>query len=128
MSAGPIIRRQEHSAYCPGGASRPPHSPEAIQDAGPPRYTLREHRLKPVLGPYTLLIDRWLKEDLAQPSKQRHTARRIYHRLVVGHGFTGGESTVREYVPERRPRLLDRFISLAHEPGQDTQADFGEAQ
>lgn len=101
---------------------------KALQDAGPPRYTLRDHRLKPVLGRYTHLIDRWLKEDLAQPAKQRHTARRIYHRLVAEHGFTGGESTVREYVRERRPGPLDRFIPLAYEPGQDAQADFGEAQ
>jgi transposase len=84
--------------------------------------------MKPVLGPFTLLIDRWLKEDQTQPSKQRHTARRIYHRLVAEHGFEGGESTVREYVRERRPRPLDRFIPLAYEPGQDAQADFGEAQ
>ena len=101
---------------------------KAIQDAGPPRYTLQEPRPRSVLGPFAALIDQWLKEDLARPPKQRHTARRIYHRLVAEHGFPGGESTIREYVRERRPRPTDRFIPLLYEAGQEAQADFGEAQ
>ena len=39
-------------------------------------------------------------EDQQRPPKQRHTARRIYHRLVAEYGFRGGESTVRQYVRE----------------------------
>jgi transposase len=101
---------------------------KALHDAGPPLYMLQEPRQKPVLGLFAARIDQWLKEDLTRPPKQRHTARRIYHRLIAEHGFTGGESTVREYVRERRLRPLDRFIPLAYAPGQDAQADFGEAQ
>ena len=37
--------------------------------------------------------------------KQTHTARRIYTRLVEEKGFTGGESTVRRYVPVHRKYL-----------------------
>jgi transposase len=100
---------------------------KALGDSGPPRYTLREPRPKPVLGPFVAIIDQWLAEDRKRPPKQRHTARRIYHRLVAEHGFTGGESTVREYVRQRRPKVRPLFIPLAYQPGQDAQCDFGEA-
>ncbi|MFQ5875216.1 MAG: IS21 family transposase [Dehalococcoidia bacterium] len=99
---------------------------KALRDAGPPRYTLRQPRARPALGPYVELIDRWLEEDLSRPPKQRHTARRIYCRLVEEHGFRGGESTVREYVRKHRPRERSLFIPLAYEPGEDAQCDFGE--
>ena len=62
---------------------------KAPRDAGPPRYTLKQSRPRPVLGPYVELIDRWLEEDLSRPPKQRHTARRVYCRLVEEHGFRG---------------------------------------
>ena len=48
-------------------------------------------------------IEDCLKEDeLERTSKQNHTARRIYNRLVEEKGFTGGESTVRLYVREQK--------------------------
>lgn len=43
-------------------------------------------------------IDSCLKSDEDSPGKQRHTAKRIYDRLVAEQGFTGGETTVRSYV------------------------------
>ena len=100
---------------------------KALHDAGPPRYTPREPRTKPVLGPFIGLIEHWLAEDTQHPPKQRHTARRIYHRLVKEHAFSGGESTIRQYVRERRPRFSGVFIPLAYAPGQDAQCDVGEA-
>jgi len=99
---------------------------KALRDAGPPRYTLREPRARPVLAPYVGQIDAWLEADLTSPPKQRHTARRIYERLVEEHGFKGGESTVRRYVREHRPTPRQAFIPLAYEPGEDAQCDFGE--
>ena len=101
---------------------------KALHDAGPPRYTLRESRARPVLDPFLAVIERWLAEDTKSPPKQRHTARRIYHRLVAECGFSGGESTIRQYVRERRPRAPALFIPLAYAPGEDAQCDFGEAQ
>lgn len=100
---------------------------KAIRDAGPLRYTLRQPHIRPILGPLVAIIDGWLAEDAARPRKQRHTARRIYQRLVAEHSFSGGESTVREYVRKRRPRERPLFIPLAYEPGEDAQFDFGEA-
>jgi len=100
----------------------------AIRDAGPSRYRLTHPRSRPVLGPFVAIIDRWLAEDQLSPPKQQHTGRRIYHRLIEEHGYTGGESTVREYVHKHRARQQPVFIPLAYEPGIDAQIDFGEAR
>jgi len=99
----------------------------AIRDAGPSRYKLTHPRPRPVLGPYVAIIDGWLAGDEFSPPKQRHTARRIFHRLVKDHGYRGGESTVRDYVRQHRARPHLVFIPLSYEPGEDAQADFGEA-
>ena len=100
---------------------------KALHDAGPPHYSLCHPRSRPVLGRFVAIIDKWLAEDELQSVKQRHTSRRIYHRLVKEHSYTGGESTVREYVRKHRTRQRPVFIPLAYEPGVDAQVDFGEA-
>ncbi len=99
----------------------------AIRDAGPSRYKLTEPRPRPVLGPFVAIIDEWLAEDQFSPPKQHHTNRRIYHRLVEEKDYTGGESTVRDYVRKHRNRPRPVFIPLSYEPGVDAQVDFGEA-
>jgi len=78
-------------------------------------------RKKPTLGPFVAIIDAWLKWDLDQPRKQRHTARRIYERLRAEHGYTGHLRTIRRYVGEDqgidRPFLASTKVTLyAHEP------------
>ena len=100
----------------------------AIRDASPTRYILSRPRVRPVLGRFVVIIDKWLADDELQPIKQRHTSRRIYHRLTEEHGYTGGESTVREYVHKHRARQRPVFIPLTYEPGVDAQVDFGEAR
>ena len=100
----------------------------AIRDAGPSHYKLTLPRSRPVLGRFVAIIDKWLADDESQPAKQRHTSRRIYHRLVEEHGYAGGESTVREYVHKHRARQRPVFIPLAYEPSVDAQVDFGEAR
>jgi len=69
------------------------------------KYRDREHQAFPVLGSYLALINEWLTDDKDQSKKQRHTARRIYNRLVTEHGYTGGESTVRQYVRRAKSSL-----------------------
>ena len=39
----------------------------------------------PAIGPWTGVIDAWLVADKTAPRKQRHTARRIWQRLVAEH-------------------------------------------
>jgi transposase len=87
----------------------------------------RQKRRKPVMDPYETIIDTWLLEDRNMPKKQRHTAKRIYDRLVKEYDFVGGERTVRQYVSRRRQLLGEqgeKFAQLLH-PESHTQADFG---
>jgi transposase len=98
---------------------------KSLLNAGPPRYTLRVPRRRPVLGPFLAVIDRWLREDEDRPPKQRHTAHRIYDRLVSEFGYRGGESIVRQYVRECRPRR-QVMIPLDHAPGE-AQVDWSAA-
>jgi transposase len=65
-------------------------------------------------------------EDQSQPKKQRHTAKRIWDRLKVEHGFGGGYTVVKDYVRQARVRHKEVFVPLADPPG-DAQVDFGEA-
>jgi len=78
------------------------------------------------MDPYRAVILEWLKSDLAAPKKQRHTAHRVYTRLVEEHDFQGAESTVRRYV-----RLLkieeglykqEAFIPLEADAGEKNLA------
>ena len=88
----------------------------------------------PLLEPYAELIDSWLREDRRRWFKRRHTARRVYDRLVGERGFEGSHTTVQRYVKRRREELaaeLDAreaqgFLLLDWLPGE-CQVDFGQA-
>jgi transposase len=90
-----------------------------------------EGRPAPKLGPYRPLIDSWLIEDREAPRKQRHTAKRVWQRLVDEHGAEVAETTVREYVRRRRRELGEPveevFVPQVHEPGVEAEVDWGEA-
>jgi transposase len=110
------------------------HSRETIRKVlrqEPFGYASRQRQAYPMLGPYLPVIDRWLEEDHSRPKKQRHTARRIYHRLVRECGFTGCESNVRHYVREAKVRLgvkvAKAFIPLDPEVGREAEVDWGTA-
>ena len=94
-------------------------------------YPSRQHQVYPVLKGYLKIIDGWLEMDKGQPRKQRHTARRIYHRLVNEHGYVGSEETVRRYVRLTKPRLgLDGpevFVVTDPECGREAEVDWGRA-
>jgi len=88
----------------------------------------RRKRSRPVMGPYETIVDAWLLADRKLPRKQRHTAKRIYDRLIQEYDFNGGERTVREYVSLRKQQLGQEdevFAQLSHPMGH-TQTDFGE--
>ncbi|HBL49630.1 MAG TPA: IS21 family transposase [Firmicutes bacterium] len=76
------------------------------------------------------IIDAWLTEDLNRKPKQRHTAKRIYDRLVAEHDdiFNASERTVRAYVAAKKKELYasdEGYLPLDHPPGE-AQVDFGE--
>jgi transposase len=100
---------------------------KAIRDASVPKYHLVQARLSPVMDPFKAIIERWLEEDKRQPRKQRHTAHRVYERLVKEHCFSGSERTVRQYVSRLKPNFQEMFIPLEFDPGADAQCDWGEA-
>ena len=103
---------------------------KALAQAAPlPHKSKGCSREKPTLGRFIPIIDAWLKRDLDQPRKQRHTAQRIYERLCAEHEYTGHSSTIRRYVGEAKRRLVGQevFMPLAFDPGEEAQVDWGEA-
>ena len=86
-------------------------------------------RPAPKLDVWKPLIDRWLADDIEAPRKQRHTARRVWQRLVLEHGADVGESTVRRYVKKVKDAqvtaLADVAIVQDHELGAEAEVDFG---
>lgn len=69
------------------------------------------------------------EDDREKIKKQRHTARRIYERLVDECGFTGSESSVRNLVHDMRAARKETrvFVPLKFAPGEAVQIDWGEA-
>jgi transposase len=101
----------------------------AKQGPEPKRYTRPDPRLAPRLGPHKAWIDQILADDRDRPRKQRHTAQRIYDRLVAEHGFAGDASTVRRYVAavkRRQGQAPPVFVPLNHPPGRDAEVDWGQ--
>ena len=92
----------------------------------PPGYRRSAPVRRPKLDGFTEIIDQWLREDLGQRAKQRHTAKRVFERLRDEHAFTGGYTIVKDYIREHRRRGREMFVPLHHPPGH-AQADFGEA-
>jgi transposase len=105
---------------------------QALDEALPPPRKQPERRPAPKLGPYRSLIDEWLLADREAPRKQRHTARRVWQRLVDEQGAEVSERQVRRYVRARRRELgepVDEvFVPMVHEPGVEAEVDWGEAQ
>ena len=103
----------------------------ALADAVPP---VRKPpvRTAPVLGPHEATIRRWLTEDLSAPRKQRHTARRIWQRLIEEEGAVVAESSVRNLVTVLRAEIAGAtaqvMVPQTHPPAQEAEVDFGEFQ
>ena len=68
-----------------------------------------------------------VEDETENIKKQKHTAKRIYDRLVAEKDFTGGESTIREIVAELKAKQAKVFIPLSYDPGEAIQVDWGEA-
>ncbi|MCZ7537523.1 MAG: IS21 family transposase [Acidimicrobiia bacterium] len=104
---------------------------QALAAATPPPKRVPP-RASPVLGPHLATVRRWLIEDRSAPRKQRHTARRIWERLVDEEGAAVAEPTVRAAVARLKRELdLERRdvpIVALHLPGAEAQVDFGLAE
>ncbi|MFB8000444.1 IS21 family transposase [Streptomyces sp. NPDC056002] len=89
------------------------------------------------MGEQIRWIDAMLREDLAAPRKQKHTARRIFQRLAQEHDFDlVSYSTVSDYVAIRRPQIqiedqegrrhLAGMVPQVHLPGEEAEVDFAD--
>ncbi|MEV4283694.1 IS21 family transposase [Actinoplanes xinjiangensis] len=99
----------------------------------PPRKAMPPRGSK--LDPFKPAIDDILRADLDAPRKQRHTVRRIYHRLLDEHGMADvSYQVVRTYVADRKPKIraesgrgpIKVFFPQTHRPGAEAEVDFGE--
>jgi transposase len=103
---------------------------QALANAVPPPRKAYPRRSRPAMDPWVEVVDAWLLGDRDVPRKQRHTARRVWQRLVAEHGASLAEVTVSRYVARRRIELgLDRkevMVPQTHPPGAEGEVDFGE--
>jgi len=105
---------------------------EALADAVPKERRVIE-RARPKLDPAVPFIDGILESDLKAPRKQRHTAHRIYNRLLAEKPeIKVAEATVRAYVRERKLKIglihRETFVPQSYTWGQEGQVDWYEMQ
>lgn len=86
----------------------------------------------PKLDPYKAVIDEWLTADKAAPRKQRHTAKRVFHRLLAEvPDFDCSYRTVATYYAVKHREIFKQnknaYLPLVHQPGE-AQVDFGTAE
>jgi transposase len=103
---------------------------QALDSAVPPPRKVAPPRAAPALGPWKVVIDGWLADDADAPRKQRHTARRVWERLVEEHHADVAESTVRRYVGTRRREMArdvrEVTVPQHHPLGDEAEIDFGD--
>ena len=112
VSRTTVVKYANHGDYSPKPLGSG-HAGRSLVDAG-----------------YSAVVDGWPAADLRMPVKQRHTATRVYERLVAECGFTGSYSSVQRWVKRwRREHRMesDGFAELEWAPGS-AQVDFGQAR
>jgi Transposase and inactivated derivatives len=103
---------------------------QALKAPTPPPRKAPPVRAGLALEEFKPVIDAILAADLQAPRKQRHTARRIWQRLVTEHGAQVSEATVYRYVRRCKAELglggVEVAVVQEHAPGVDAEVDFGE--
>ena len=100
---------------------------KAIYDPGIPVYKRNVPAPKRAIGALVTVIQQWLQEDKQRPTKQRHTAKRIYERLREEYGYQGSDRTVRREVRRLKATVPDSHVPQTYEAGEGGTFDFGEA-
>jgi hypothetical protein len=89
-----------------------------------PGYRRKARREQPVLGSHVAWLHEVLEQDKQEPKKQRHAAKRIFDRLKVERGYTGGNTMMKDAVQKWKAVTKEVFVALSHPPGE-AQVDFG---
>ena len=135
MKAVELYARVRHACHVEGLSQReaarrfgidPKTVAKMLRHAVPPGYRRSKPPARPKLDGFTATIDQIVLADRSAPSKQRHTAKRIFERLRAEHSFAGSYTIVKDYLRERHARTQEMFVPLAHPLGH-AQVDFGEA-
>src|SRR5512135_3626204 len=84
---------------------------EALASPEPKPYTRTKPPPAPVLGPFTAIIDRILRDDRDAPPKQRHTAAQLFRRLQPADRTS--QEAARGLVASPRPYVV-REVSGQH--------------
>jgi transposase len=102
---------------------------QALSDPVPPARKIAEAP-SPSLDPWKSMIQEWIEADRTMPKKQRHTARRIFQRLVAEHAAEVSESSVRRYVAVLKlssTLSVDKVcVPQTHPLGDEAEVDFGQ--
>ena len=93
-----------------------------------PEPLLPERRRRPALEGHETWVESVPEADLGAPRKQRHTAKRVFDRLVDERGYEGSYSTVRRFVLDwrqaRSAGVGEGYLELEW-PAGTCQADYG---
>lgn len=103
---------------------------EAIASATPPERRTPAREKTALTTEVRSFIDEVLEADRKAPRKQRHTARRLWQRLVDEGRFEVSEASVRRYVHDRRRQMginAQVFVPQHHPDGAQGEVDFYEA-
>jgi len=96
-----------------------------------PKYRREKEPACSVMDPVAAVVEGWLRSDQDQPKKQRHTAHRVWTRLLEEYAFKGAESTVRRWVRERKGQLgfpkVEAVLPLDPSIAQEAEVDWGTA-
>lgn len=96
-----------------------------LSHPAPPGYR-RERERRRKIDAHVEWVRGVLLRDREVARKQRHTAKRIFDRLVEERGFAGGYTAVKDLVAELKAGAGEVFVPLVHRPGE-AQVDFGHA-
>lgn len=92
----------------------------------PPKYQLTKDKNHPVLGPYLPMIQQIIEEDKTRHRKQKHTGTKILEVLKDA-GYTGGYSTITDYLRKKHRKQREAFLPLEFELGAYAEVDWTEA-
>lgn len=98
----------------------------SLDEAKPPKYKLTVEKNHPVLGPFIPMIKQILEDDKQRHKKQRHTATKILE-VLKGEGYTGGYTTLTDYLRKEHKKQKEAFIPLQFELGAYAEVDWTEA-